>query len=76
MRKRGIVLVELAALAAIAVGVYINFGVGPALIVFGALGLAGSQLYGLDQTKPSDTTATSPVVPEGTRIHGPSTLHE
>ena len=76
MRKRGIVLVELAAVAAIAVGVYIHLGVGPALIVFGVLGLAGSQLYGLDQRKPSDTTAMSPTVSEGTRIHGPSILND
>lgn len=40
-------VVELAFLGTLAAGVYLVSGLGWSLVVFGALGLAGAQAYGL-----------------------------
>jgi hypothetical protein len=41
-------VIELVAVAVIVIGVWLTFGLGPALMVGGALVLAGVELYGLD----------------------------
>ena len=47
MTKILTIVAELAAVGLVAVGVYLTFGTGPALVVAGALLLAGIEVYGI-----------------------------